>query len=87
MFNKLLFFFFFKKKRNHERFIHFLVDPFAASRNETVSIATNAVPEGTLSPAMIDAISKLVKKTAEEVALPLEQKIKLLEEKLQAKSL
>ncbi|GAA5802427.1 hypothetical protein HPULCUR_007892 [Helicostylum pulchrum] len=72
---------------NHERFIHFLVDPFAASRNEKVSIATDAVPEGTLSPAMIDAISKLVKKTAEEVSLPLEKKIKLLEEKLQAKSL
>ncbi|KAI8080323.1 hypothetical protein BDF21DRAFT_339993 [Thamnidium elegans] len=71
---------------NHERFIHFLVDPFAASRNETVSIATDTVPEGTLSPAMIDAISKLVKTTAEELALPLENKIKLLEEKLQAKS-
>lgn len=63
------------------------MDPFAASRNENISIANHAISEGTLSPAMIDAISKLVKKTAEEVSLPLEKKIKLLEEKLQAKSL
>ncbi|KAI9364756.1 hypothetical protein BD770DRAFT_406763 [Pilaira anomala] len=71
---------------NHERFIHFLIDPFAASKADKVSISTAPVPEGTLSPAMIDAIRKLIQKKSEEVAVPLERRIKLLEEKLQARS-
>lgn len=34
---------------------------------------------------MIDAIQQLVKQQAEEISLPLQKKIKLLEEKLEAR--
>ncbi|KAG2194465.1 hypothetical protein INT47_003833 [Mucor saturninus] len=69
---------------NHESFIRFLVDPFAAAQQKT--LVPQQVPEGMLSPAMIDAISQLVQKTTQESTEPLEKKIKLLEEKLNSRS-
>ena len=65
-----------------------MIDPFTTTKTlQNATIDTeNVVPEDTLSPAMIDAISQLVKQTAEQVALPLEKKIKLLEDKLSARS-
>lgn len=72
--------------RNHEKFISFLVDPFTTTKNfQQTSISKEVVPEGTLNPAMIDAISQLVKRTAEEISVPLQKKIKLLEDKLEAR--
>ncbi|KAI9473428.1 MAG: hypothetical protein EXX96DRAFT_488291, partial [Benjaminiella poitrasii] len=70
---------------NHETFISFLIDPFTtSSRLQAPSIPTNPADEpGTLNPALLDAISQLIKQKAEEIALPLQQKIKSLEEKLE----
>lgn len=63
---------------NHERFIAFLVAPFAQSTREVT------LPHQTTEPseAMVEAIQTLVRKTAEEMALPLQNQIKLLEDKL-----
>ncbi|KAF1806303.1 hypothetical protein FB192DRAFT_1349837 [Mucor lusitanicus] len=74
---------------NHQTFIAFLTDPFttgqAIKAKETASIPQTPSPQTTLHPAMLDAISLLVKQTAEEYSAPLKEKIKALEEKLNAK--
>lgn len=70
--------------RNHENFIRFLVDPFSTAQQKIV-LPQTSVTEGMLSPAMIDAISQLVQKTAKESTEPLEKKIKLLEEQLNSR--
>lgn len=78
---------FFFVSSNHEHFISYLINPFETTKNlRKAAISNEAVPEGTLDPAMTLAISDLVKKTAEEISLPLQKKIKLLEEKLEARS-
>ncbi|CEP10538.1 hypothetical protein [Parasitella parasitica] len=76
---------------NHQTFIAFLVDPFSTSKSlhstESVSIPqqSSAQESPVLNPAMLDAISLLVKQTAEEISSPLKEKIKALEDKLNAK--
>jgi hypothetical protein len=72
--------------RNHERFISFLIDPFTTTSKHISIPSAPAEAAATLNPAMIDAIQQLVKSQAEEIALPLHKKIKLLEEKLEARS-
>jgi len=67
-----------------------LTDPFTTSKTlkarETASIPqSTAQPSSELNPAMLDAISLLVKQTAEEISLPLKEKIKALEDKLNAR--
>ncbi|KAI8970377.1 hypothetical protein BDF20DRAFT_890925 [Mycotypha africana] len=84
--------------RNHETFISYLIDPFTTAKKVQAlslpsslganeSSASNVASDtlGSLNPAMLDAITQLVKQTAEEISLPLQKKIKLLEEKLEAK--
>ncbi|KAI7905079.1 uncharacterized protein BX663DRAFT_549927 [Cokeromyces recurvatus] len=70
---------------NHETFISYLIDPFTTSKKlQMTSIPTNTnLESSTLNPALLDAISQLIKQKAEEIALPLHQKIKSLEEKLE----
>ncbi|KAL7325431.1 hypothetical protein PS15p_207909 [Mucor circinelloides] len=75
---------------NHQTFIAFLTDPFTTSKTlkarETASIPQSTTqPSSELNPAMLDAISLLVKQTAEEISLPLKEKIKALEDKLNAR--
>ncbi|GAN03835.1 hypothetical protein MAM1_0049c03290 [Mucor ambiguus] len=74
---------------NHQTFIAFLTDPFTTSNTlkakETASIPQLSTSQPTLHPAMLDAISLLVKQTAEEYSLPLKEKIKALEEKLNSR--
>ncbi|CAO3652939.1 unnamed protein product [Mucor hiemalis] len=69
---------------NHEKFIAFLIDPFSTTK--VVSIPKDTTSTDMLSPSMVDAISQLVKETAEEIALPLQKKIKFLEDKLESRS-
>lgn len=79
---------------NHETFISYIIDPFSTSKR-TLAIPAEPLSSpaetsasndfSSLNPAMLDAISQLVKKTAEELSLPLQKKIKLLEEKLETR--
>ncbi|KAI8087738.1 uncharacterized protein B0P05DRAFT_584957 [Gilbertella persicaria] len=71
---------------NHETFIAYLIDPFTTtqrtrSTNFTLPEDTSSV--NALHPSMLDAITQLVKKTAQEVSAPLRKKIKVLEDKLE----
>ncbi|KAL9555961.1 hypothetical protein MBANPS3_002110 [Mucor bainieri] len=74
---------------NHQTFISFLTDPFTTSQaikaKETVSIPQPTSAQSALHPSMLNAISLLVKQTAEEYSLPLKEKIRALEEKLNAR--
>lgn len=75
--------------RNHQTFIAFLTDPFTTSKTiktkESASIPQSTSPQPSLHPAMLDAITLLVKQTAEEYSLPLKEKIRALEDKLNAR--
>ncbi|KAI8349942.1 hypothetical protein EDC96DRAFT_519864 [Choanephora cucurbitarum] len=72
---------------NHETFIAYLIDPFATSQRvqQKTNIDFNQ-ETSTLTPAMLDAITQLVKKTAQDVSAPLQKRIKQLEEKLESQS-
>ncbi|CAO3612392.1 unnamed protein product [Mucor fragilis] len=74
---------------NHQTFIAFLTDPFTTSKTiktkESASIPQSTSPQPSLHPAMLDAITLLVKQTAEEYSLPLKEKIRALEDKLNAR--
>ncbi|OBZ86987.1 hypothetical protein A0J61_04962 [Choanephora cucurbitarum] len=72
---------------NHETFIAYLIDPFATSQRvqQKPNIDFNQ-ETSTLTPAMLDAITQLVKKTAQDVSVPLQKRIKQLEEKLESQS-
>ncbi|KAI8641293.1 hypothetical protein BD408DRAFT_389254 [Parasitella parasitica] len=76
---------------NHQTFIAYLVDPFSTSKTlrsrESASIPKQPSEQDipVLNPAMLDAITLLVKQTAEEISSPLKEKIKALEDKLNAR--
>jgi hypothetical protein len=68
-----------------------LVDPFTTSQTiksrELPSIPQQSSEQNSsvLNPAMLDSITLLVKQTADEISLPLKEKIRALEEKLNAR--
>ena len=68
-----------------------MVDPFTTSQaiksRELPSIPQQSSEQNSsaLNPAMLDSITLLVKQTADEISLPLKEKIRALEEKLNAR--
>ncbi|KAI8885835.1 hypothetical protein K501DRAFT_331691 [Backusella circina FSU 941] len=78
---------------NHETFLSFLIDPFSTQQNlqkalpssESSNNSNNNNNNSVLDPSLIQAITELVRKTNDEVALPLENKIRELEQKLSAR--
>ncbi|KAI8372168.1 hypothetical protein BD560DRAFT_423426 [Blakeslea trispora] len=71
---------------NHETFIAYLIDPFATSKKVEKTSIDFAQETSMLTPAMLDAITQLVKKTAQDVSAPLQKRIKQLEEKLDSQT-
>lgn len=68
--------------QSHDSFLTFLVDPVTALKEQEITVPLEVnkdKSEGELSPAMVQAIQKLVQRTAEETARPLLIRIAALE--------
>lgn len=68
--------------QSHDSFLTFLVDPVTALKEQEITVpleVNKGKSEGELSPAMVQAIQKLVQRTAEETARPLLIRIAALE--------